>query len=40
LVGIASHSPQPCDVPGFAPAIFTNVGAICTWIEHEIQHLK
>jgi hypothetical protein len=40
LVGIASHSTEPCDVAGFAPAVFTNVGAICAWIEFEIQHLN
>jgi len=38
VVGIASETISPCAGPNFYPSIFTNVGSICTWIEHELQH--
>ncbi len=39
LVGIASHGTEPCIGPDFDIPIFTNVGAICAWVESVIQRL-
>jgi len=38
LVGIVAQTTEPCAGPDFLPTVFTNVGAICAWVEHEIQH--
>jgi secreted trypsin-like serine protease len=38
LVEIVAQTTEPCAGPDFLPTVFTNVGAICAWVEHEIQH--
>ncbi len=40
LVGIAAESMITCAGPDFFPSIFTNVGAICVWIENKLRHFQ
>jgi hypothetical protein len=34
----ATKSMKTCAGPDFFPSIFTNVGAICAWIENQLRH--